>query len=143
VEKLVNKSEWYENRILWRSKKLKLAPYEWWRFLLSDEKTARKILAVASGCGVPLFIFWLSDDVWTLLTNQFLIGRYGGENSVIDLDKLGKVSTVNNDGLSPKDLKRCAEVISAGEVPREFWTPRGSVHFALRNVLAMFPMKIP
>ncbi|GAB1827521.1 hypothetical protein ACOTCH_06410 [Achromobacter xylosoxidans] len=139
----MNKSEWYENRILWRAKKLSLAPYEWRKFSLSSEKSARKVLAVASGCGVPLFIFWLNDDIWTLLTNQCLVGRYRGENSVIDLDKLGKVSTVNSDGLSPKDLKRYAEVIGAGEGPREFWTPSGSPHFALRNVLAMFPIKIP
>lgn len=139
----MNKSEWYANPILWRAKKLQLESYEWQKFLLSNEESARKVLEVASGRGVPLFIFWQSDDVWTLLTNQFLVGRLGGENSVVDLDKLGRVSTESNDGVSQNDSKRYAEVIRAGEVERKFWTPRGAAHFSLRNVLAMFPINAP
>lgn len=139
----MKKSDWYENRILWRAGKLHLETYAWQHFLLSNELPARKVLEAVGGYDVPLFIFWLSDDVWTLLTNQFLVGKLGGVLSSVDLDKLGEVSTVNDKDLPPDELKRRAEFISAGGDRKNFWTPAGNVHFSLRNILGMFPINVP
>lgn len=139
----MKKLDWYENRIQWRARKLRLESYEWRNFVESNEQSAGKILETASGCGVPLFVFWLSDDTWTLLTNQFLVGKLDGVLSSVDLDKLEQVSTVNDKNLPPNELKGCAEIISAGGDRRNFWTPAGNAHFALRNILGMFPINVP
>ncbi|HDR9758215.1 hypothetical protein [Burkholderia cepacia] len=139
----MKKSDWYKSRIQWRAGKLNLEAYAWQHFLLSNEWSAKKILEAAGGHGVPLFIFWLNDDVWTLLTNLFLIGKLNGVLSSIDLDKLGEVSTVNDQDLPPNELKRRAEFISAGHDRTRFWTPAGNVHFSLRNILGMFPINVP
>jgi len=139
----MKKSNWYENRILWRAGKLHLETYAWRHFLLSNEQPARKVVEAVGGYGVPLFIFWLNDDVWTLLTNQFLVGKLGGVLSSVDLDKLEEVSTVNDKDLPPDELKRRAEIISAGAERKHFWTPAGNVHFSLRNILGMFPINVP
>jgi hypothetical protein len=136
-------SEWYENRILWRAGKLHLETYAWRNFLLSNEQPARKVLEAVGGYGVPLFIFWLSDDVWTLLTNQFLVGKCNGVLSSVDLDRLGEVSTLNYNNLPQNELKQRAEYISVGSDRKIFWTPTGNVHFSLRNVLGMFPLNVP
>ena len=111
--------------------------------MLSNEQPARKVSEMVGEYGVPLFIFWLNDDVWTLLTSQFLVGKLGGVLSSVDLDKLEEVSTLNDKDLPPEELKRCAEFISAGAGRRKFWTPAGNVHFSLRNILGMFPINVP
>jgi hypothetical protein len=139
----MKKPDWYKNRILWRAEKLHLEIYAWRHFFLSNEQSARKILQAVDGYGVPLLIFWLSDDVWTLLTNQFLLGKLDGVLSSVDLDTLGEVSTVNDKGLPPNELKRRAEFISAGADQKNFWTPVGNVHFSIRNILGMFPINVP
>jgi len=139
----MKKSDWYENRILWRARKLQLDSYMWRNFLLSNEQPARRVLDAIGGYGVPLIIFWLSDDVWTLLTSQVLIGKFGGVLSSIDLDELGEISTVNDSNLPPNELKRRAEYISAGGDRKKFWTPAGSVHFSFRNILGVFPINVP
>lgn len=139
----MKRSDWYENRILWRAKKLRLDAYAWGNFLLSNEQVAKKVLEAAGGCGIPLFIFWLNDDVWTLLTNQCLVGKLGGALSSVKLDKLEEVSTVNDQDLPADELKRRAEFISVQGGQKNFWTPAGSVHFSLRNILGMFPINVP
>lgn len=139
----MKKTEWYENRILWRARKLRLDDYVWLKFLLSNKQSAREILELAAGYGVPLYIFWQSEDVWTLLTNQFLVGRIDGALSAVGLDELGEVITVNNKKLPPNELKLHANIIRAGGEKKEFWTPAGNVHFALRNILGMFPLNVP
>lgn len=57
----MRKSEWYEDRILWRAQKLRLESYAWRLFSQSNEQAAKKVLDDAVGTGAPLFIFWSSD----------------------------------------------------------------------------------
>lgn len=139
----MKKEDWYENRIRWRARKLKLEPYAWSNFLVSHELPARSILDVAGAHGTPIFIFWLNEDNWTLLTNRFLAGKCSGVLALVDLDSLDEVSTENRDGLPPNEIKKLATIISAGQDRKNFWTPAGNAHFALRNILGMFPLSPP
>ena len=138
----MRKSEWYENRILWRAQKLRMESYAWRQFSQSNEQAAKRVLEDAVGTGSPLFIFWSSDRVWTLLTDQFLIGILEGILSSVALDELRIVSTVSDESLPPEEVKRMAELITAGD-RKKFWMPAGNAHFALRNLLMMFPLKTP
>lgn len=137
----MNKTDWYENRIRWRLKKLQLDAFNWSDFELSNKLAAKKVVEKIEACGAPILIFWSNDDVWTLLTNQFLIGKLGDVFSIIDLDKLGPISTENVNHVATEELKKEAEYILAGDVL--FWTPKGGPHFSLRNILQMFPINVP
>lgn len=138
----MRQSEWYENRILWRAKKLCLQSYAWQNFSSTNDSAAKSVEAAAADFGAPLFLFWSSDAVWTLLTDQFLIGKLDSKLSSVHLDKLQDVSTVLDEGLAASEGKRMAEIICAGD-QKKFWTPAGNAHFALRNILNMFPINIP
>jgi hypothetical protein len=139
----MKKADWYENRILWRAAKLQLDTYLWRNFLISHKQDAKSILDAIGEAGVPLIVFWSNDELWTLLTNEFLVGRWGGRLSLANLDSLGEIVTVNDRGLSPAELKRSADCISVGFDGKRFWTPVGSCHFSLINILRMFPIGIP
>lgn len=69
-----------------------------------------------------------------------MVGRIDDVLSSVGLDELGEVITVNNKKLPPNELKIHANIISAGREKKDFWTPAGNAHFALRNILGMFPL---
>ncbi|WP_343741585.1 hypothetical protein [Herbaspirillum huttiense] len=112
-------------------------------FLISNEATARKVLDATEGYGHPLHIFWLNDDVWTVLTARFLLGKIDGVFASVELDDLGEVSTANDGNLCPQELKKQAEYIEVGLGKTRFWTDPGINHFSLRNILGMFPIRMP
>lgn len=139
----MKKTEWYKNRILWRAGKLHLEDYAWSNFVLSKKQCAKEILEATAGHGAPLYVFFLNDYVWTVLTDKYLVGRLDEVLSSVSLDELGEVVTVNNKSLPPNELKIHANIIRAGRDKSEFWTPAGNAHFSLRNILGMFPLNVP
>ena len=139
----MKKLEWYKNRILWRARKNRLDSCLWNSFLISNEAAARKVLDATEGYEHPLLIFWLNDDVWTVLTAKFLLGKIDGVFASVELDNLGEVSTANDDNLYPQELKKRAEYIEVGLTKTRFWTDPGINHFSLRNILGMFPIRTP
>lgn len=139
----MKKANWYENRILWRAGKLQLDSYLWKNFLISHGQHVASILGAIGEVGVPLIVFWSNDALWTLLTSEFLVGRWDDRLSMVDLDTLGEIVTVNDRNLSPSELKRSADCISVGPDRKRFWTPAGNCHFSLMNILRMFPLSVP
>lgn len=123
--------------------KIALTPVCGMFFLISNEATARKVLDATEGYGHPLRIFWLNDDVWTVLTARFLLGKIDGVFASVELDDLGEVSTANDGNLCPQELKKQAEYIEVGLGKTRFWTDPGINHFSLRNILGMFPIRMP
>lgn len=139
----MKKSDWYEDRILWRAAKHHLDSCLWRNFFLSNEQAAGHISKKTAGYGAPLIIFWLNDETWTMVTSQFLVGEIKARISVVNLDMLGEMSTVNDTNLPPNELKQSAEYIKAGADEKIFWTPRGNNHFSLLNILRVFPLNVP
>ncbi|MNL40232.1 hypothetical protein D3C87_1625670 [compost metagenome] len=141
----MNKTDWYANRILWRVGKLHLDDYLWSNFSLLNAQAARALLqAMEMGeREIPLVVFWKNNDKWTLLTNQYLRGRIDGAFNQVSLDDISDVSTVNNKNIPPNDFKHEAEYFLVGKDKKIFWTPMGSPHFSLRNILAVFPLNAP
>ena len=139
----MNKSEWYEDRIMWRAGKFSLTDCLWKNFSMSNEMAASKILEAVEKFGPPLLIFRASEDVWTLLTNQFLVGKSERVMSAVSLDELGAISTVNDQNWPAQELKQRAQYISVGAAKTRFWTPPGEKHFSLINILKVFPLNVP
>ncbi|WP_150777534.1 hypothetical protein [Pandoraea sputorum] len=112
----------------------------WNEFCGKNKEGGREIASNIDGYGDPLLVFWLDSDTWTVVTNQFLVGRLSGVASALSLDELHEVTTDNEMNLPPDDLKRRAQIVRVGIDRLPFWTPPGNDHFSLRNILGMFPM---
>lgn len=115
----------------------------WAAFCALDERAGREVLAELAVYGDPLLIFWLDSDTWTVLTNQFLVGKLRGVSCAVALDELCDVTTDNETNSPPEQLKRRAQILRAGADRLAFWTPAGNEHFSIRNILGMFPIRAP
>lgn len=138
---MMNKDEWYRDRILWRANQHKLFDKRCIEFSDLQSDQASLISEVIPKNANPVLVFWEGRDRWTVLGTKDIFSFYDGNIISSSLDEINKqLSVFKPSGVEPEDIKARSDFISLDAVGKLVWVPAGSELFALMNILQMFPL---
>lgn len=139
---MMNKDDWYTDRILWRANQHNLFDKSCIKYSELDNSRVAAIEKAIPGIEKPVLAFWDSEKKWTVLCALHICSFFEGQLVSSGLDEIDKsVSVVSTDGLSG-DIKKSADVLCLDKLNKSIWAPAGSELFALMSILQMFPLRL-
>lgn len=137
---LMQKDDWYRDRILWKANQHKLFERDCFKFSELSAESASVISKIIPADIRPVIVFWKNKSTWTALGTRSIYSYYDGKLVVSDLDEINKKLSIVSDKNLSEATKMDASFIYLEVADELIWAPSNSELFALMNILRMFPL---
>jgi len=143
----MERTDWIENRILWRLKEFAPATGD---VVPADSIPHKLISEIAKDFpdllpGRPVMAF-IERERWTVLTTELIASHHSGHTQAMNVHNgfsiVSPVVTLPHEKLgNVKTELDSLTLVGSDSEPVTIWAPQGSPCFALWNILRMFPFR--